>query len=216
MAFQPQRNALDGPDVLRHVLARLAVAARRRLHQNAMLVAEIDRQAVELEFGRILDRRRTAGQRQRLAHARFEGLGAGRAGLGFGLDGKHRHDVAHRLESRQRLAADPLRRRIRGQQFGVSGLEVLQLAEQLVVLGVRDRRRVEDVVGIIVALDLATEEFRALPCLARNRHQENSRSARTLPATICCRAMRPCIWTILARMPAIISAVSGLPWLSTR
>ena len=48
----------DGAHVLRHVLAGLAVAARGGLHQHAVLVAQVDRQAVELELGVVVHRRR--------------------------------------------------------------------------------------------------------------------------------------------------------------
>jgi hypothetical protein len=37
LALQPQRDLADGADVLRHVLAGLAVAARGGLHQHAGL-----------------------------------------------------------------------------------------------------------------------------------------------------------------------------------
>ena len=54
---QAQRNLPDRADVLRHVLADLAVAAGGGLHQHAVLVAQVDREAVELQFGDVLDRR---------------------------------------------------------------------------------------------------------------------------------------------------------------
>jgi hypothetical protein len=53
---QPQRDLADGADVLRHVLAGLAVAARGGLHQHALLVAQVDGQAVELQLGGVGDR----------------------------------------------------------------------------------------------------------------------------------------------------------------
>ena len=60
--------------------------------------------------------------------------------------------MAHRLETVQHLAEHALRRRVGGQQLGMRGFDVLQLAEQSVVLGIRDRRRVEHVVevGVVV------------------------------------------------------------------
>ena len=56
----------------RHVLADLAVAARRRHGQLAVLVAQADRETVELELGRVLDRRRIGREPQIAAHARVE------------------------------------------------------------------------------------------------------------------------------------------------
>ena len=56
-ALQPLGHGGDGAHRVGHVLAGLAVAARRRLHQLAALVAQVDRQAVELHLGRVGDRR---------------------------------------------------------------------------------------------------------------------------------------------------------------
>ena len=53
-----------------------------------------------------------------------------------------------------RRAADPLGRRVRRDQLGVGGLERDELAEQLVVLGVADLRRVLLVVELVRPVDL--------------------------------------------------------------
>ena len=53
--------------------------------------------------------------------------------------------------------ADPLRRAVGTLQLGMLGLERLQLAEQPVVLGVGDLRRVVYIVGMIGALDLLAQ-----------------------------------------------------------
>ena len=52
LAAQPQRNRLDRAQVGGDVLAGLAVAARRAAHEHAVLVAQADRQAVELGLDR--------------------------------------------------------------------------------------------------------------------------------------------------------------------
>ena len=71
LPFRRSGIARDGADVVRHVLAGLAVAARGGLHQHAVLVAQVDREAVELELGRVVDRRRVvAPARARAARAR--------------------------------------------------------------------------------------------------------------------------------------------------
>src|SRR5205823_1659564 len=49
--------------------------------------------------------------------------------------------------------ADPVGGAVGGLELGMLGLELLQLAEQPVVLGVRQLRLVEDVVGLVRALD---------------------------------------------------------------
>ena len=56
------RDLADGADVLRDVLADLAVAAGRGLHQHAVLVAQVDSQPIELELGHVLHRRRVVSQ----------------------------------------------------------------------------------------------------------------------------------------------------------
>ncbi|MPN47699.1 hypothetical protein SDC9_195303 [bioreactor metagenome] len=58
--------------------------------------------------------------------------------------------MPNRSEFRQRHTTDAQGGRIRTLQDRVLPLEFLQLAEQAVVLGVRNGRRIEDVVGVIV------------------------------------------------------------------
>jgi hypothetical protein len=57
-------------------------------------------------------------------------------------------------EAFERLAADSLSRRIWRCKFRVLLLELEELTEQPIVLGVRDFRRVFNVVEIVVILDL--------------------------------------------------------------
>ena len=92
--------------------------------------------------------------------------------------------MAHRLKLGQQLATDALGRRVRRQQFGILLLQPLQFAEQLVVLGIRDGRRIKYVIGVVVALDLAAQFPRALGSKRRRGHQEKSRSACAEPAGI--------------------------------
>ena len=69
IAGQLLRNVGDMRDIGRHILAHLPVAARRRAHQPALLVAQRARQPVDLVLGR--KRHRIAlGQRQEAPHAR--------------------------------------------------------------------------------------------------------------------------------------------------
>jgi hypothetical protein len=56
--------------------------------------------------------------------------------------------------------ADPLGRTVRRLELGMLGLERLELAEEPVVLGVGDLRCVEDVIGVIGALDLLAQPCR--------------------------------------------------------
>jgi hypothetical protein len=59
-----------------------------------------------------------------------------------------------RGELLERTAADLLRRRVGGPQVGIRLLDLPQLAQQSVVVGVRDLRVVEDVVPMVVVLEL--------------------------------------------------------------
>jgi hypothetical protein len=65
------------------------------------------------------------------------------------------------------LAAHPLRRRVGRDQLGVARLQVLELAHELVVLGIADLRVVQGVVAVIVEGDLSAQLFDA--CLGRLR-----------------------------------------------
>ena len=151
-------SGTDGADVLRHVLAGLAVAARRRLHQHAALVAQVDRQAVELELAGVLDRRRVrrrarargARGRRRLRRRRPWC----RSRCGSTASAPHGAPARNR-PARGRSRVGSASRRV--QQFGMRGLERLQLLEQLVVLGVGDLRRVEHVVAMGVMVQLRAQ-----------------------------------------------------------
>ena len=149
---------------VRHVLAGLAVAARRGLHQHAALVAQVDRQAVELELGAYSTGGIVRAELQLAPHARVERLRAvrPRCRSRCGSTASAPRGAPAR-SSRARRAAHALRRRIRRAQLGVLRFERLQLAEQPVVLGVGHRRRVEHVVVVVVALELFAAGARRSP-----------------------------------------------------
>ena len=62
--------------------------------------------------------------------------------------------MAYRQEHLEGLTTDPLCRRIGRSQFGVSRFKIMQLAKQTVILRVRNQRRIEDVILMIMPLDL--------------------------------------------------------------
>src|SRR5439155_3897034 len=66
---------------------------------------------------------------------------------------EHGARVLDRREAIRRWRADPLRRRIGGDQLRMLRLELLELAHQRVVRLVGDRRRIEDVVLVVRLLD---------------------------------------------------------------
>ena len=187
IAAQPQRQRAHGAQVRGDVLAGAAVAARRALHEGAMLVDEADGQAVEFRFAVVGD----AFDAERLANAPVEGLD-----VVVGervVERKHRDAVRHRPEGSHRRAADALRRRIGREQLGMLGLQRLEFAEQRIELGVGDRRRVEHVVAVVVAFDGLAQPSRALDGLGGRRHraQTNRRCAAGPPAGMPRASMAP-------------------------
>jgi hypothetical protein len=131
----------DGAHVGGDVVADHAVAAGRGPDQAAPLVLEGDGHPVDLELADIggdLD---------------DDALGAPAPGgqlLGGErvVERQHRHPVAHRGERPGLDGADGLGGRVVGAQVGVVLLQPLQLAEQLVVLGVGDVGVAEHVVAV--------------------------------------------------------------------
>src|SRR5262249_3277395 len=82
-------------------------------------------------------------------------------------EGQHLLAVPHGLEAALRGGADALGGRVRGDQLGMCLLDRLQATEQLVVLGIRDLRIVEDVVAMVVVRDGAPERGRSRRHVAR-------------------------------------------------
>ena len=139
------RDGRDGAQVRGHVLAGGAVPAGGTLDEPPALVAQRDGEAVDLEL-RDVARRRLVGAQQ-AAHARIE-----RAQLGLveGIaEAEHGRQVRDLGERRVRSAAHRAGRRIGRDQLRVRGLEVLELPEEAVVLGIGHDRRVQLVVGAV-------------------------------------------------------------------
>ena len=107
-ALQTQRNLLHRAYIRRHVLARAAIAARGRLHQHAVFIAQIDGQPVKLRLRHIVNDC-IARQFQRRAHARIKGGCARRGAIRFRVNAEHGHAVAHLGKFGQRRAAHALR-----------------------------------------------------------------------------------------------------------
>src|SRR5690242_8348776 len=70
----------------------------------------------------------------------------------------------------KRCRADTVRRAIRCPQRRVRGLQILQLAEHLVPLGIADLRSIEHVVLVIGALEIATKLRGSLGGVHRSKH----------------------------------------------
>ena len=147
------RDVGDGAGVGGDVLPHPAVAAGRRADEAAVFVDQVDGQAVDLQLGQVGARR---GARQPVAQFRF---------VEDVVQAVQALQVLHRFEGdavgrRVDAGADLLRRAVRHGELRVRRLQVLEAAEQLVVLRVRDdglagvvlRRMVPDLVGQFLPL----------------------------------------------------------------
>ncbi len=154
---QPQRQIADGARVGRDVLAGDPVAAGRRAHHDAGLETQIERRAVEFRLGAInqfVDARPLAGPSIELGQLIVVEAVRQR---------QHRRRMVDRLEGVHRRCADALGWRIGRDERRIFGLQRFQLAEQPVVLGVRDGRLGLDVIGAAVLGQIPCELLSALP-----------------------------------------------------
>ena len=143
---EPLRDGGHGGDVGRHVLAGGAVPPGGRLHEPAVAVEEGDGQPVDLELAL-----EGGVGRHLLPHT----IGPGPQLLGTErvVQAHHRDVVDHGGEQRGRRRTDLGGRRVGHGQVRVLGLELAQLADQGVVLGIGDLGVVERVVALVVVGD---------------------------------------------------------------
>ena len=144
--LEPRRNARPAQlprdrsyrvDVCGHVFAGVAVTPSGAPHQSAVLVEERDREAVEL---RLADEAHRIGDHLLDASAPGQQL----VTLERIVEREHGDHMAHGSERGRERCADLAQRRVGRSQPGVTLLELLQLANQLVELGVGD-------LGIVIA-----------------------------------------------------------------
>jgi len=135
-------DAGDGPDVLGHVLADLAVATRRGSLVDAVLVDNLDREAVELWFAEVLHVavEAIADSAVELPYVRF---------LAALIDRAHPGDMFDIGELVQWLAADALGRTAVSVKIE-RRFKSLKPGEQRVVSSVTDDWVVLDVVPVVV------------------------------------------------------------------
>ena len=164
VAEHAQRDRLDRAQVRGHVLALDAVTAGRALGEDAVLVGEVDREPVDLRLEHICDRLVGAEPLADVVRPLEQCL-VGR----HLLERAHRLEVPHLLEAVRRRRADPLRRRLPGDQLRVRLLELDQLVVEAVVDLVRHRRVVEDVVLVGVPLEQRAQLGRAPRLRGRRR-----------------------------------------------
>ena len=141
LALQLLRDHLDLAQVGADVLAGGTVATGRALHEHAVLVAQVDRQAVELGLGGE-HQRRPAQALVDAAHEVTHFLVA--EGI---AQRQHRHRMHDLGEPRGRLAAHRMGHRVGRIQLRMRRLQRLQLTDEVVVLGVGNDLFVALVIG---------------------------------------------------------------------
>ncbi len=173
-AAQPHRHGPDRAHVLGHVLARLPVAARRGALVAPVAPGDLDAEPVELRLGHDREPLLAELGAAVVPEAPERGL------VGHGLKALHRRLVAQRAERSLRLGADALCRAVRRDEIGPARLDPLELALELVVLGVGDDGVVLRVVAEVVVVDLLAQRRGALarlrpgPLLGFAAHQSPS------------------------------------------
>ena len=151
------RDRADRADILRHVLARHAVAARRAARIHAVDVFERHRKPVELRLDDV-DRVFDDGPHAAVEVAQL----LLRKGV---VQAFHRHGVRDGCKRVVRRAAHAVRRRILRFEFRKSRLQIFEAAVQHVVFVVADFRRVLGVVLFVVVFDLLPQCGELLLCL---------------------------------------------------
>ena len=146
-----KRNGADGADVERHVFADGAVAASDAANQFAVLVAQGQRHAVELQFAYVIDVFPPA-------QFVYPPLPVAQFVFAVGvIQREHGRRMLRLHETFAGFAADALGGRIGRDQLGMLGLELFQLVHELIEFSVRDFRIVEHVVAIFVVADFVAE-----------------------------------------------------------
>ena len=154
-----ERHGANGANVRGHILADRAVAARQSALQmrravRSGRVVQRQRQAVELQLADITHSLRSG---QGFAYTLIPGA---QIGLTVGVVQREHGPRVRRLHKAvARLAADPLRRRIRSNQLGMRRLQSAQTMEAPVVLGVAERGNVEDVIQMFVVAKILAQGF---------------------------------------------------------
>ena len=184
LQLQAQRHTLNRAHVGGDVLAAFAIAAGGGPHQQALLVAEGQGIAVDLEF----------------AHHRQCGLGLTGGGLAIehleqaavpglqivGAEGvieaQQADAVGHAREPLCRGSPDPLRGTVRADQLGVGRLGVQQLAVEPVVHRILHLRSIQHVIGVGSPLQQAPQLLGPGAVISDDRTHAGSGSGELLDA----------------------------------
>ena len=138
--FQRHGNGADGAQILRHILAHIAVAPGGTPDELAVHVFQGHRQAVDLRLhGELSSRNGLFGPHQKVIQLfQTEHI----------LQAHQRHRMGHLAEGVHSLTAHPLGGRIRQGQLRVCLLQVLQLPQKTVIFKVRHGRVIQHVVPV--------------------------------------------------------------------
>ena len=152
---QVHGHVLDGAHVERHILARGAVAARRRAHEGSILVGKRHTQAIDLELAGIGN----AAGTERI-------LGALEPCVEFVqvhgvVHGIHARHVRDRCKLLAHVAAHALGIAVRSYEVGIVCLDFPQLNEHFVESGVRDLGGIEHIVAVGMVVELVAQLGRA-------------------------------------------------------
>ena len=153
--FKRKRDRFDGLQVFRDVFPRQTVAPRRADRKYAVAVFERNGKSVDL---------RLYGKARLVSEHRFDSF---HKLVDFSIRknvGKASHSdrMLHLLKFVERLAADALRRGIRGCKLGVFLLQSHKLVEKLIVFVVRNGRCVTDIIKPRVMVDQLFQFLHAL------------------------------------------------------
>ena len=174
-SVQGLRDRGDGSRVGGDVLADVAVASGGGAHEATVLVEEINRKAVDFDFGRHLEVR-DAG---RLGHA---GLPPDELLEGEDVvEGHHLGEVAYLGETGVDAAAHAHRGRVGSAQLRVALLNLLNLAVHAVVVCVREGRRIPVVVGGAGLVDLQRANSVQISKVISTKSQISSYCFKELP-----------------------------------
>ena len=150
MTLELARNRRYGQNVLRDIFADHTIASGGSRNQLTSFVAQINGQAVDLEFAQKATRAGFACPSRKFF---------GREGV---VEAHHALEVFYRRECLIRAAANGLGWAIASNQVGMSRFESLELMKHGVVLGVADKHRIAFVIGTPVVVDLVDQSVDSL------------------------------------------------------
>ena len=160
VAGEAQRNVAQCPQILGDNLADQSIAARCTLDENTVLVSETDGSPVDLQLNGV------AAFGYIIAHESNEPLlpCCKLIVVESIAERKHRLDVRVLCELALHGSANSHRRRVGRSELRVVLLDFLELAEELIVLAIRERRPVEYVVLVRCAVKRFPESCRPRRC----------------------------------------------------